>query len=138
MTNQSARWGVTILRVSVASVFVVHGITRLVLGTVGGFGSFLEGSGIPGGTAVAWTITVVEVVGGLALALGLFVRPLTLWFGLEILAGIVLVHARVGWFVVGAGRGGAEYSALIIACLVALALADPVAYRLRRAGTAGE
>jgi putative oxidoreductase len=68
MTNQSARWGVTILRVSVASVFLVHGITRLVLGTVGGFGSFLEGSGIPGGTAVAWTITVVEVVGGLALA----------------------------------------------------------------------
>ena len=136
MTSQSARWGITILRVSVASVFVVHGITRLVLGTVGGFGSFLEASGIPAGTAVAWTITLVEVVGGLALALGLFVRPLGLWFGLELLAGIVLVHAPVGWFVVGAGRGGAEYSALIIACLVALALADPMAYGLRRSGAA--
>jgi putative oxidoreductase len=133
MTSQSVRWGVTILRASVASVFVVHGVARLALGTVGGFGSFLGSCGIPGGTALAWTITVVEVGGGLALALGLFVRPLALWFGVEILAGIVLVHAQAGWFVVGAGRGGAEYSALIIACLVSVALADPVAHRLGRA-----
>jgi putative oxidoreductase len=115
----------------VASIFVIHGVTRLVLGTVGGFGGFLAGAGIPGGAALAWVLTLVEVGGGLALALGLGVRPLALWFGGQIATGIVLVHAPVGWFVVGAGRGGAEYSVLIIACLVAVALTDQVAYRVR-------
>ena len=129
MTSQSPRWGATILRVSVASVFVVHGVTRLVLGTVGGFGGFLASSGVPGGVALAWILTLVEVGGGMALALGFGVRPLALWFGGQIAAGIVLVHAPVGWFVVGAGRGGAEYSVLIIACLVAVALTDSISHR---------
>ena len=40
-----------------------------------------------------------------------------------------MVHAPNGWFVVGAGRNGAEYSVLIIASLVAVALTDPVALR---------
>ena len=34
------------------------------------------------------------------------------------LAGIVLVHAPAGWFVVGLGRNGMEYSVLLIACLL--------------------
>jgi putative oxidoreductase len=29
-----------------------------------------------------------------------------------------MVHAPEGWFVVGLGRNGAEYSVLLIACLM--------------------
>jgi putative oxidoreductase len=36
--------------------------------------------------------------------------------------GIILVHAKEGWFVVGAGRNGVEYSVLLIAVFVALAI----------------
>ncbi|HKJ16853.1 MAG TPA: hypothetical protein VJ984_05875 [Xanthomonadales bacterium] len=32
--------------------------------------------------------------------------------------GIVLVHAPEGWFVVGLGRNGMEYSVLLIVCLL--------------------
>ncbi len=32
--------------------------------------------------------------------------------------GIVLVHAPAGWFVVGHGRNGMEYSVLLIAALL--------------------
>jgi uncharacterized membrane protein YphA (DoxX/SURF4 family) len=39
MPNQ-VRLGVTLLRVVVASVFVIHGITRLMNGGVAGFGGF--------------------------------------------------------------------------------------------------
>jgi putative oxidoreductase len=124
------RVGVTLLRAAVASVFVIHGLTRTVLGTVGGVGEYLSGSGLPAGTAIAWTLTVVEIVGGIALCLGLAVRPLTLWFGIQIATGIAMIHGRAGWFVVGAGRNGAEYSVLIITCLLAVALTDPVSYRL--------
>lgn len=38
--------------------------------------------------------------------------------------GIVLVHAPEGWFVVGLGRNGMEYSVLLIVCLLSLAYQD--------------
>src|SRR5688500_4601116 len=108
MANDRTRAGITLLRVSVASIFVIHGLTRALNGTVDDFGGFLAGSGLPAGAAVARVLTVVEIAGGVALALGIAVRPLALWLGLEIAAGIVMVHGREGWFVVGAGRNGAE------------------------------
>jgi len=129
MANGQVRTGVTVLRVSVASVFVVHGLTRTILGTVDDFGGFLAASGLPAGMAIAWVITIVEMFGGSLLAMGLGVRPLLLWFGLQIAAGILTVHGKVGWFVVGAGRNGAEYSVLILACLIVVALTDSIAYR---------
>jgi putative oxidoreductase len=127
--DRQARIGVTLLRAAVASVFVVHGTTRVVLGTVGGFGTFLAGWGLPAGGAIAWTLTVVEIVGGIALGLGAFSRALALWFGAQIAVGILMVHGKAGWFVVGAGRNGAEYSALIIACLLVVALTDGASYK---------
>ena len=45
-------------------------------------------------------------------------------FAVQLAAGIALVHAREGWFVVGLGRNGVEFSVLLIGCLVALALAQ--------------
>jgi putative oxidoreductase len=130
--NDRARWGVTVLRVAVASVFVVHGLTRCANGTVGGFGEYLSASGFPAGVVLAWTLTLVEILGGTALAAGVLVIPLCAWFAAQILTGIVMIHGRAGWFVVGAGRNGAEYSVLILACLAATALADPIALRLVR------
>lgn len=125
------RWGATLLRVAVASVFVIHGVARWSHGGVWPFGEYLQGSGFPAGAVIAWTLTIVEIVGGLALALGLIVRPLCVWFAIQIATGIVMIHGRVGWFVVGLGRNGAEYSALILACLAAAALTDAAALRLR-------
>jgi putative oxidoreductase len=126
--SAEVRVGLTVLRVAVASVFVVHGITRLASGTVGGFGEFLGSRGLPLGVAIAWTLTLAEVAGGIALALGFLVRPLTAWYAAEILTGIALVHWREGWYVVGAGRGGMEYSVLIVCCLAAVFLADRPAW----------
>lgn len=122
--DHRARVGVVLLRVAVASVFVIHGIARTLNGTVGGFGEFLGTWGLPAGVVIAWAITVVEIGGGAALAAGYAVRWLAAWFVLQIASGIVMVHASSGWFVVGAGRNGVEYSVLIVACLVATALLD--------------
>lgn len=85
------------------------------------FGGFLAANHVPAGVAVAWLLTVVEIVGGLLLVSGRFVRPLCLWFALQLLAGIALVHFREGWFVVGGGRNGFEYSVLLIVCMLAVA-----------------
>jgi putative oxidoreductase len=41
-----------------------------------------------------------------------------------------LVHGKAGWFTVGAGRNGAEYSALILVTLLVVWLTDAVSYKL--------
>jgi putative oxidoreductase len=111
-----------IVRVTVAVLLMVHGIARVSLGVVDDFGGFLETRGFPYGLMIAWGITSFEIVGGLLFMLGIARRVLALTFAVELVVGIVMVHWNSGWFVVGAGRNGIEYSVLLIACLIATAL----------------
>ncbi len=119
-----SRQSLTGLRLAVATLLLVHGSYRAAHeGYVAGFGEFLTASGIPAGVAVAWAITGWEILGALLLASGRATRWAAAAFAGELLLGIVLVHAREGWFVVGGGRNGMEYGALLIACLLAIAWA---------------
>ena len=111
-----------LLRAGTALMMVVHGVARAWLGIVDDFGVVLNTWGFPAGFALAWTITVVEIIGGALLAAGMFILPISAWFIFQLLMGIYLIHGRVGWFVVGAGRNGVEYSALLIVCLIVIAL----------------
>ncbi len=116
------RQSLTSLRLVVAGLLLAHGSYRAMHeGYVAGFGGFLTASGIPAGVAVAWMITSWEILGALLLASGRATRWAATAFVGELLLGIALVHAREGWFVVGGGRNGMEYSALLIACLLAIA-----------------
>ncbi|NUM81773.1 DoxX family protein [bacterium] len=108
------------LRIGVSSIFIIHSIARMYLGTVGGFGEFLNGHGFPAGTILAWFITIAELIGGVALAANLYVMPLSIYFVFQMAMGIILVHRHFGWFVVGASNGGMEYSVLIIVVLLTI------------------
>jgi putative oxidoreductase len=110
-----------VLRIAVALLLIIHGIARIWLGIVDDFGDFLDSLGFPFGVVIAWIITLVEIGGGITLAVGFFVRPLAIWFAVQLLIGIALVHVSEGWFVVGAGRNGMEYSVLLIVALALLA-----------------
>lgn len=110
--------GWTILRIVLAGLIAAHGWSRLLSGGSAPFGEWLTAQGVPLGTWIAWTITAVEVLGTPLLALGRWVFPLTLMYSAIYATGIALVHAKDGWFVVGAGRNGAEYSALLIVVLL--------------------
>ncbi|MET0620904.1 MAG: DoxX family protein [Thermoanaerobaculia bacterium] len=129
--------GITIVRVAAAATMIIHGTFRVFDGGVSGFGQFLGSQGLPAGVAVAWLLTIVEIAGGLLLVAGRFVRPLCAWFILELLAGVVMVHFREGWFVVGGGRNGFEYSTFLIVCFAAVAL-DAAAARPDPAGAAAQ
>jgi len=48
--------------------------------------------------------------------------PLAIVFAVHLLCGILLVHLKEGWFVVSAGKNGAEYSVLLITVFTALAV----------------
>lgn len=112
-----------LVRIAAAATMVIHGVARVAGKGVTPFGGFLSQQGLPFGVAIAWVLTVVEIVGGLVLLAGLARRPLSLWFAAQLAVGIVMVHGSQGWFVVGAGRNGAEYSVVLIACFLATAWA---------------
>ena len=110
-----------ILRLVLSGIIAAHGWARLIAGGVDPFGVWLDIQGIPFGLAIAWGITVLEILGTPLLAMGRMVTPLCSLYALIYIAGIVLVHAPEGWFVVGLGRNGMEYSVLLVICLLGLA-----------------
>jgi len=110
-----------VFRIAVALLLAAHGAMRLSAGTVNGFGEFLNSKGFMIGATIAWVLTIFEIVGGLIMAAGYFVKWIAAIFMIEIAMGIILVHAKNGWFVVGHQSGGVEYSVLIIFSLLVIA-----------------
>lgn len=112
----------TILRCVLAGLIAAHGWVRFLDGGVVPFGGWLDSQGLPVGVAIAATITAIEIAGTPLYALGRFVTPLSLLYAAIYAVGIAMVHAPEGWFVVGKGRNGMEYSVLLIVCLLCVGL----------------
>jgi putative oxidoreductase len=115
------KYALSMIRILAAATMIIHGGARLYAGGVVPFGGFLEMQGFPIPVYLAWGITIFEIAGGVALLTGFCVRVSALIFAAQLLMGIALVHWREGWFVVGLGRNGMEYSVLLIICFIAVA-----------------
>jgi putative oxidoreductase len=111
------------LRIVVAVLILIHGVYRTTTGIVPPFGMWLETQGFPFGLGWAWAVTIIEWVGPVLLLLRRYVTLVALMHAGILALGAVLVHWPAGWFVVGAGRNGMEYSVLLVALLLALAWA---------------
>lgn len=117
--NQS-KYSLVVLRVTMGIIFITHGVARLYYKSVVDFGNYLDSKGFMIGLTIAWTITIGEIISGSLLALGIKVRYCIIFHTLIIATGLVLVHLPNGWFVVGHGTGGIEYSILILVVLFVL------------------
>lgn len=106
-----------ILRITMGIIFITHGIARLYYGSVPDFGDFLNAQGLVIGLPLAWTITIGEIICGSLLVLRRYVRYCVIFHAAVILGGLIIIHIPEGWFVVGHGSGGVEYSLLILAVL---------------------
>ncbi len=106
-----------LLRLTLAGLLAAHGWTRLLGGGVVPFGEWLQTQGLPAGFYLAAAVTGYEIMATVLYAAGKWVWPLSLGFIAIYATGLWLVHAPFGWFVVGAGRNGMEYSVLLIICL---------------------
>lgn len=109
-----------VVRWTVAGLIWIHGAARVWSGGVEPFGGWLDSQGFPFGLQQAWAVTVYELVAPLAIIAGRFVTLACLGHIFILSIGLILVHAPNGWFVVGLGRNGVEYSVLLIACLIAV------------------
>lgn len=120
-TTTKADTALSIQRLVLCGFIATHGWARFFAGGVPPFGTWLESQGFPFGIVIAGAITAFEIGGTLVLAAGRFVPLLCCAYAFIYAVGIVLVHAPAGWFVVGLGRNGMEYSVLLIVCLLSIA-----------------
>jgi putative oxidoreductase len=113
-----------VLRITLAAVFFMHGIPSIFTGGVNNFGNlYLNEVGFaPIGLPLAWMIKLSHVVCAVLLILNRYIRVAALITIPILVAGIILIHAAEGWFVVGAGRNGVEFNVLLISVLVYLAI----------------
>jgi putative oxidoreductase len=72
----------------------------------------------PLGVPIAWAIKLSHVVCAILLVLNKFIKPAAIITILVLIMGIVMVHFKEGWFVVGGGRNGVEYNFLLICVLL--------------------
>ena len=122
-----APYALLLLRVSLGVMFVAHAWLKVGVFTVPGFAGFLGQLGLPG--SLAWPIILAELLGGVALILGLYARAVSVAL-LPVLLGALIVHAGNGW-VFNAPNGGWEYPAFLAAAALVQALAGDGALALR-------
>ena len=111
-----------ILRFAVAIILLTHSIPGMFNNGVNDFGNlYLNQIGFaPVGVYLAWLIKISHVVCAVLLLLNKFIKPAAIITIFILIMGIVLVHFKEGWFVVGGGRNGVEYNFLLICVLVAI------------------
>lgn len=126
--TRTAPYAALLLRVSLGALLLAHGLllkvfTFTIPGTVG----YFESIGYPG--VFAYLVIAGEILGGIALILGVWTRPVAL-LALPILIGATLQHASNGWLF-SAPNGGWEFPAFWMLMLVVQALLGDGAYAWR-------
>lgn len=124
--HRFAPYGALLLRVALGVMFIAHAYLKLAVFTVAGFEGFLGQLGLP--AFLAWPIILAELLGGVALVLGIYGRVVSLAL-LPILLGALAVHAPNGWLFTAA-NGGWEYPAFLAIAAAAHAFIGDGAFAL--------
>lgn len=124
-----AGYGITLLRVVTGLTFASHGAQKL-FGWFGGYGlagtgQWMESVGLTPGYLMALLAGSAEFFGGLALLIGLLVRPAAFALAIAMLVAVFSVHWANGFFITA---NGFEYA--MILALISLVLLIEGAGRL--------
>lgn len=116
-------YGLTLLRAVVGLTFMAHGAQKL-FGWFGGHGlagvgQWMESIGLTPGYLMALLAGSGEFFGGLALLLGLLVRPAAVVLAVIALVAMFSVHWVNGFFITS---NGYEYTLVLLAVSIALLL----------------
>ncbi len=109
-----------LIRLPLAIILLVHGMGGMFNNGVNDFGNFYlnEIGFAPMGVYLAWAIKLSHIVCAGCLIFDRYVKwPAIITIFIWIM-GIVLIHFKEGWFVVGGGRNGVEFNFLLIFVLL--------------------
>ncbi|WP_028550592.1 DoxX family protein [Paenibacillus sp. UNC451MF] len=123
--------GLLIVRLVVGLTFMGHGAQKL-FGWFGGYGpkgtgGWMESVGIKPGVQMAVLSGLMELIGGLLFAAGLFTTVGAALIVITMLGAIVKVHGKNGYWATG---NGYEYNLMLIAVAVGVALIGAGSYSL--------
>jgi putative oxidoreductase len=141
LPDLNPRWFAVPLRLIVGYGFMEHGFAKLERGPEA-FVSILQVLGMPFPDLLAWATIMVELAGGLAVLLGLFIPLASVPMAAVLLVAIVTVHLPNGFSSIklqsvtadGAhfGQPGYETDLLYLAALAALVLGGSGPFSLDR------
>ena len=114
-------------RVAIGLVFFAHGWQKLSTNGVDGTAAFFEQSGVPAAQLSAWVATLVELIGGAALVLGVAVPVVGILLALDMLGAYLFVHAGNGLF---AQENGYELVLVLGTASLVFAAVGPGRYSL--------
>lgn len=109
-----------LLRFGVAIIFLSHSLHGIFTGNdVNDFGNlFLNKIGFaPFGIFIAWGVVISQIITSLLLITNKVVKISCFINIIILIFGIITVHFEEGWYVVGAGRNGMEFSFILIVVL---------------------
>jgi putative oxidoreductase len=120
-TPSQQQLGVAIVRIFTGIVFFMHGWQKVFqFGFPGVTGAFTK-MGVPMPGVMGPFIALLELLGGLALIIGLLTRLAALGLMFDMLGAILLVHLAGGFFL----PAGYEYALVLFANCLALVLGGP-------------
>ena len=117
------------LRVAMGVLFLAHAGLKLFVFTPAGTAAFFGSLGLP--PALAYLVIALELLGGIALILGVWTRWVSLALIPILLGSIYTPHGAAGFFFSNEG-GGWEFPAFWTVALVAQALLGNGAFALGR------
>ncbi|MGN7886464.1 DoxX family protein [Dyadobacter sp. 22481] len=111
-----------LLRFAVIVILLAHSVPGMFDHGINDFGNlYLNQVGFaPVGVPIAWAIKLSHVLCAICLLFQKYVRWASGVTILILLAGIIMVHFKEGWFVVGGGRNGVEFNFLLIFVLLTI------------------
>ena len=121
LVSTQAGYGLSLLRIIAGLTFAAHGAQKL-FGWFGGYGlagvgQWMESIGLAPGYLLALLAGSAEFFGGLALIIGLLVRPAAAVLALTMLVAIFSVHLASGFFM---SNNGYEYALALLAISLAV------------------
>lgn len=121
--------GALLMRLALGAVFLAHSLyLKMVVFTLPGTAQFFGSIGLP--PSLAYVVFAMEVVGGVALILGIYPRFAALAL-VPVALGATWAHMGAGWLFTNQG-GGWEYPLFLVVALVVQFLIGDGHYALRR------
>jgi putative oxidoreductase len=124
-----AQYGVTLLRLILGIVYIMHGYLALVINGPAGMTAYNAKAGVPFPEIAAWYVILAHGLGGILLVLGLFTRWAALANVPVMLGALLFVHLPNGFW---AFKNGYEYVLVLVVASVAMAMMGGGALSLRR------
>ena len=126
--TRTAPYAALLLRLTLGGLFLSHAALKFFVFSPAGTAKFFASVGVP--AELAYVTIAAEVLGGIALILGIWTRPVALALTPVLLGAIFTVHGAAGFFFDNA-NGGWEYPAFWAVALLVQALLGDGAYALR-------